>query len=69
MLAVITFAACANTNEKMKNSENEKTVLSFTTEQAAWMSVIACDEAKGDLMALMRSISWDRVFCNHILAV
>ena len=30
--------------------------LSFTTEQAAWMSVIACNEAKGDLVALESAI-------------
>ena len=30
--------------------------LSFTTEQAAWMSAIACDEAKGDLVALESAI-------------
>lgn len=30
--------------------------LSFTTEQAAWMSAIACNEAKGDLVALESAI-------------
>lgn len=30
--------------------------LSFTTEQAAWMSAIACNEAKGDLVALEAAI-------------
>ena len=52
LLAVMTFAACTNTNEKMSKCENEKLELSFSAEQAAWMSVIACDEAKGDLVAL-----------------
>ena len=56
MLAVITFAACTNTNEKMSKCENEKMELSFTTDQAAWMSAIACDEAKGDLVALESAI-------------
>ena len=56
MLAVITFAACTNTNEKMSKCENEKLELSFSAEQAAWMSAIACDEAKGDLVALESAI-------------
>ena len=56
LLAVMTFAACTNTNEKMSKCENEKLELSFSAEQAAWMSVIACDEAKGDLMALESAI-------------
>ena len=56
MLAALTFAACTNTNEKMSKCENEKLELSFSAEQAAWMSVIACDEAKGDLVALESAI-------------
>ena len=56
LLAALTFAACTNTNEKMSKCENEKLELSFSAEQAAWMSVIACDEAKGDLMALESAI-------------
>lgn len=56
LLAVITFAACTNTNDKMSKCENEKLELSFSAEQAAWMSVIACDEAKGDLVALESAI-------------
>ena len=56
LLAVMTFAACTNTNEKMSKCENEKFELSFTTEQAAWMSAIACDEAKGDIVALESAI-------------
>ena len=56
LLAVITFAACTNTNEKMSKCENEKVELSFSAEQAAWMSAIACDEAKGDLVALESAI-------------
>ena len=56
LLAAVTFAACTNTNESMKNCENEKFELSFSAEQAAWMSAIACDEAKGDLVALESAI-------------
>ena len=41
---------------KMSKCENEKLELSFSAEQAAWMSVIACDEAKGDLKALESAI-------------
>lgn len=56
LLAVITFTACTNSNDKMSKCENEKLEISFSTEQAAWMSVIACDEAKGDLVALESAI-------------
>jgi len=56
LLAAVTFAACTNTNEKMSKCENEKLELSFSAEQAAWMSAIACDEAKGDLVALESAI-------------
>ena len=56
LLAAVMLAACTNSNEKMSKCENEKLELSFTTEQAAWMSAIACDEAKGDLMALESAI-------------
>ncbi len=48
LLAVMTFAACTNTNEKMSKCENEKLELSFSAEQAACMSAIACNEAKGE---------------------
>ena len=41
---------------KMSKCENEKLELSFSAEQAAWMSAIACDEAKGDLVALESAI-------------
>ena len=58
MLAAVTYAACTNTNEQMVNDKmvNEKMELSFSAEQAAWMSAIACDEAKGDLVALESAI-------------
>ena len=56
LLAVMTFAACTNTNEKMSKCENEKLELSFSAEQAACMSAIAGNEAKGDLVALESAI-------------
>ena len=56
LLAALALTACTNTNEKMSKCENEKTELSFSAEQAAWMSAIACDEAKGDLVALESAI-------------
>ena len=56
LLAAVTFAACTNTNEKMSKCENDKMELSFSAEQAVWMSAIACDEAKGDLVALESTI-------------
>ena len=58
LLAAVTYAACTNSNEQMVNDKmvNEKMELSFSAEQAAWMSVIACDEAKGDLVALESAI-------------
>ena len=51
-LAVL-LVACS---PKQKTETKDMNQLSFTTEQAAWMSVIACDEAKGDLMALESAI-------------
>ena len=41
---------------KQQTETKDMNQLSFTTEQAAWMSVIACDEAKGDLVALESAI-------------
>ena len=41
---------------KQKTETRDMNQLSFTTEQAAWMSAIACDEAKGDLVALESAI-------------
>ena len=51
-LAVL-LVACS---PKQKTETKDMNQLSFTTEQAAWMSVIACDEAKGDLVALEAAI-------------
>ena len=41
---------------RQKTETKDMNQLSFTTEQAAWMSVIACDEAKGNLVALESAI-------------
>lgn len=54
--AALILVACNTANDKMSKSENEKMKLSFTTEQAACMSAIACNEAKGDLVALESAI-------------
>lgn len=51
-LAVL-LVACS---PKQQTETKDMNQLSFTTEQAAWMSVIACDEAKGDLVALESAI-------------
>ena len=51
-LAVL-LVACS---PKQKTETRDMNQLSFTTEQAARMSVIACDEAKGDLVALESAI-------------
>lgn len=56
MLAALTFAACNNPEAKMSKCENDKMVIDFTTEQAAYMSAIACNEAKGDLVSLESAI-------------
>lgn len=56
LLAALTLAACTNSNEKMSKCENDKMKLSFSAEQAAWMSAIACNEAKGGLVALESAI-------------
>ena len=41
---------------KQQTETKDMNQLSFTTEQAAWMSAIACDEAKGNLVALEAAI-------------
>lgn len=51
-LAVL-LVACS---PKQKTETRDMNQLSFTTEQAAWMSAIACNEAKGDLVALESAI-------------
>lgn len=51
-LAVL-LVACS---PKQQTETKDMNQLSFTTEQAAWMSAIACDEAMGDLIALESAI-------------
>ena len=51
-LAVL-LVACS---PKQQTETKDMNQLSFTTEQAAWMSAIAGDEAKGDLVALESAI-------------
>ena len=51
-LAVL-LVACS---PKQQTETKDMNQLSFTTEQAAWMSAIACDEAKGDLVSLESAI-------------
>ena len=51
-LAVL-LVACS---PKQQTDTRDMNQLSLTTEQAAWMSAIACDEAKGDLVALESAI-------------
>ena len=53
ILAAVLLAGCAKTNKEMGKEMNQ---LSFTNEQAAWMTAIACHEAKGDLMALESAV-------------
>lgn len=53
ILAAVLLVGCAKTNKEMGKEMNQ---LSFTTEQAAWMTAIACHEAKGDLMALESAV-------------
>ena len=49
----VLLVACS---PKQQTETKDMNQLSFTTEQAAWMSVIACNEAKGDLVALESAI-------------
>ena len=51
-LAAFMLAACTTKQSNTKDMNQ----LSFTTEQAACMSAIACNEAKGDLVALESAI-------------
>ena len=52
-LAAVVLAACS-TKQPVQNKDMQQ--LSFTTSQAAFMSAIACNEAKGDLAALESAI-------------
>ena len=51
-LAAMTIAACGN----KKTTDNDMNTLTFNQEQAAWMSAIACNEAKADYVALAQAI-------------
>lgn len=53
ILAAVLLVGCAKTNKEMGKEMNQ---LSFTNEQAAWMTAIACHEAKGDLIALESAV-------------
>ena len=53
ILAAATMLAACTTKQSNTKDMNQ---LSFTTEQAACMSAIACNEAKGDLVALESAI-------------
>ena len=56
MVAVaLTMAACGTQSTKEK--AKEMNTLTFTTEQAAFMSAIACNEAKADYTALAEAIN------------
>ena len=50
---VLTMATCGN-NSTMDKDMN---ILTFNQEQAAWMSAIACNEAKADYVALANAIN------------
>ena len=53
LAAVWLLIGCNKTNEPMVK---DKMVIDFTPEQASWMSAIACNEAKGDLVSLESAI-------------
>ena len=50
----LTMAACGT--QTTKETTKEMNTLTFTTEQAAFMSAIACNEAKADYVALAEAI-------------
>ena len=52
MVGILTLASCGNNTKNQK----EMNTLSFNTEQAAYMSAIACNEAKADYTALAEAI-------------
>ena len=51
----LTMAACGT--QSTKENAKEMNTLTFTTEQAAFMSTIACNEAKADYAALAEAIN------------
>ena len=58
-LAVL-LVACS---PKQQTETKDMNQLSFTTDQAAWMSAIACDEAKGDVAAITGMFTTERYKC------
>ena len=52
--AALMFASCGSETTTM---EKEMNTLSFNQEQAAFMSAIACNEAKADYTALAEAIN------------
>lgn len=52
LLAAAMLVAC----NKPAQTDKDMHQLSFTSEQAAWMTAIAANEAKGDLIALESAI-------------
>ena len=56
----LTMAACGT--QSTKENAKEMNTLTFTTEQVAFMSTIACNEAKADYTALAEAINapWPR---------
>jgi len=53
-LAAMTMAACSS---KTTKTDKEMNTLSFTAEQAAEMTLVACHEARGDQSSLSESIN------------
>ena len=53
LTAVMLVVSCGSKNETQKNMNT----LTFTTEQAAFMAAIACNEAKADYVALDKAIN------------
>ena len=51
--AVLAMASCGN----KKTTDKDMNTLSFNQEQAAWMSAIACNEAKADYVSLAEAIN------------
>jgi len=57
MMAVATLLLATACNSKSVSTEKDMNTLTFTTEQAAFMSAIACNEAKADYVALAEAIN------------
>ena len=57
MIFAIALAMAACGTQSTKEPTKEMNTLTFTTEQAAFMSAIACNEAKADYTALAEAIN------------